>query len=335
MEMKTLFIIDSNTALSKNGERIILRSNSNKAVSIPIRQVEKVVLYEKAMVSKDIIYQIIRHEVPMIFLDWKRDCLSILQNPSKDVDLLIRQVECHKDSSFRLNIAKSIVRSKIKNMRALLRRIGRNSEEFQVEEAISKISRAEDKLNQSESIDEIFGIEGVAASFYFSIYGKSFKDNNFKFERRSKRPAKDPTNALLNFGYHLLLSEICVHVAASGLNSGIGFLHSIKSSRPSLALDVLEIFRQPLIDRLVLKLVNKRILSLEDFEEKSDWGWGLTKKGMKLFLEHYENMMTSRIWLQNQENEATTPRLLIQKEISSLRRIIIFKNLWKPELIKL
>lgn len=335
MGVRTLYITEANTTLSKNGGRLVITSNSTKTVSVPIKEVEKVVLCEKSMVSKEIIYQMIRHEIPVIFLDWKRDCLSMLQNISKDVDLIIRQVELYKDPTYRLKMAKSIVETKIKNMRGLLRRIGRSFEDLKNEEVILKLKRAENKLERCSNVNEILGIEGAVASIYFSFYGQSFRDSRFKFRRRTKRPAEDVVNALLNFGYFLLLSEICIYLLASGLNCGIGFLHGVRDSRPSLALDVLEVFRQPLIDKLVLKLINKKILSIEDFEKDSRWGWRLKKEGLRLFLEQFENMMTNKIWLQSSQNESITPRIFIQRNVNSLKKAIIEKSIWEPELIKL
>lgn len=112
--------------------------------------------------------------------------------------------------------------------------------------------------------DVLRGLEGQAAAVYFSHFGKLIRTGEFRFERRTRRPPRDPINAMLSFGYAVLGSLAETEVLRCGLDPMLGFFHQPAYGRPSLMLDVLEEFR-PLIDGLVLRVVNRRQVGAGDF----------------------------------------------------------------------
>ena len=118
----------------------------------------------------------------------------------------------------------------------------------------------------------------------------------FGFYKRKRRPATDPVNSLLSFGYTLLFNEISSFLDGVGFDPYIGFFHCLDYGRPSLAADLIEEFRAPIIDRLVLKLVNNNIFALEDFLPHPISGAiYLKKEKMRKYLEEYEGYMNYEI----------------------------------------
>jgi len=144
----------------------------------------------------------------------------------------------------------------------------------------------EKKLQNEDNLDSVRGIEGRAASVYFSVFSEMIK-GNFKFDKRSKRPPKDPINAMLSFGYVLLSNEMHSAISNIGLDPHIGFLHRLRYGRTSLALDLMEEFRALFVDRLVISIVNNNIIKEDDFEEVLG-EIRMSKKAIRKFLEAYE-----------------------------------------------
>ena len=143
----------------------------------------------------------------------------------------------------------------------------------------------------------------------------------FAFTTRSRRPPRDPVNALLSFGYTILGTEIAGALAAESLDPQIGYLHELDYGRPSLALDILEEFRQPLIDRLTLSLVNRSVLTSAHFEDRGKEGVLLNEAGRPRFLEFYHRTMETPFRVRRSDDE-TTYRALLRRQAKRMRRAI-------------
>lgn len=146
-------------------------------------------------------------------------------------------------------------------------------------------------LEHKESVNSVMGVEGAAASIYFEAFGKMLR-KELRFEKRQRRPPKDPVNALLSLGYTLIGNEMHSMVCAVGFDPYIGFFHGIDYGRPSLALDLIEPFRHAIIDRFTLYLVNNHILTEKDFEDKGEEGILLADDARKRYFAEYEKYMT-------------------------------------------
>jgi len=118
--------------------------------------------------------------------------------------------------------------------------------------------------------------------------------HGLQFSGRNRRPPRDPVNALLSYGYVLVGNRILSILEGMGFDPYIGFLHQIDYGRPSLALDILEEFRGPIVDRLVINLANKGILRNEDFEKRGDGGVYLTRDAQKVFFREFEKWMDGK-----------------------------------------
>jgi len=131
------------------------------------------------------------------------------------------------------------------------------------------------------------GIEGDAARRYFHALGMGFS-GSIAFSGRKRRPAPDPANALLSFGYVLLANMIASMIEARGLDPYLGMLHTVRSGRPSMALDLMEEFRHPVVDRFVLRVCNLKRFTPNDFEDCGDKGVRLTRDGLRRYFRAWE-----------------------------------------------
>lgn len=182
------------------------------------------------------------------------------------------------DSNAALEISRIIVAGKIANCRNVLQRAVRDhgkevNSQFLTDASVSLDVRQKQAL-RAENMDSLRGIEGDAANSYFGVFNHliiSQKDD-FIFNGRSRRPPKDRVNAMLSFVYSLLAHETESALESAGLDPYVGFLHTARPGRASLALDLMEEFRPYLADRLVLTLINRKQVSPNGFKEREESG---------------------------------------------------------------
>jgi CRISPR-associated protein Cas1 len=167
--------------------------------------------------------------------------------------------------------------------------------------------------------DTLRGFEGAAAAAYFEAFDGMVKPP-FRFGHRSRRPAHNEVNALLNLGYTLLTSEIESRLEAAGFDPRVGYYHGLRHGRASLALDLIEVHRVPVVDRMVLSMLNRRMLALLDFHDKGgSLGVRLSPPALRRVLAHYEAQMGE------QGGDLPGPRAVIQAQIQELRRRVMFE----------
>lgn len=172
------------------------------------------------------------------------------------------QYDASRDPKRCLSIACSFVHAKIIGARGILRR--RRSDE----KALAVLATLARKALRAQDLASLLGIEGAAGAAYFQSWSDLLRRRaaEMNFERRSRRPPLDPANALLSYYYAILAGECLCAVAAAGLDPRLGFLHRVRSGRPALALDLLELFRAPIADTTALMAFNTGELTASDFE---------------------------------------------------------------------
>jgi CRISPR-associated protein Cas1 len=211
----------------------------------------------------------------------------------KNLGLRHAQYDRARDAVFCLAVARAIVDGKLRNSRALAYRIRRSHPEVaaawlqRLEEAVAAVVEAED-------MDVLRGVEGAAAKAYFSVLRGALREE-MTFSRRTRRPPRDPANALLSFGYTLLTHNLMTACEVVGLDPYDGFFHADKYGRPALALDLVEEFRGPVVDSVVQLVINKRIIGPEDFVEGRNGGIYLRYRPLGKFLRQYTKRLNTEI----------------------------------------
>ncbi len=157
--------------------------------------------------------------------------------------------------------------------------------------AVVNLREFQSEIVHTHSFSSLMGIEGAAAACYFGTWDCYLARTGFQFVKRSRRPARNPINALLNLGYMMVLSEVERELIAAGFDPMVGFLHGVTYGRSSLALDVLEQYRTDLVDRLVLRLVVRREVTPAHFETSGGADVRLSAEGWRVWLKAYETRM--------------------------------------------
>lgn len=278
--------------VSRQGAQVTLRRGRLRVflrdevlLDVPLEEVDQLtVLGRGVQVTTAALAALIARGVEVAYLT--RYGRLIIRGPLNGaVTLRLAQARRSGDPAEALAVAREFVGAKLANQADLLDHWGRGPE-------AARIRRRRGELGRAATPDELRGFEGVAANAYFRAFG-ALLPAEWGFRRRLHHPPPDPINALLSFGYTLLLNEVIGRVDQVGLDPYVGFLHAIQPGRPSFALDLEEEFR-PLIDDLVLGLCLRRELGPDDFVVTT-WGSRLTDPARKLYLLAYERQIRRRV----------------------------------------
>jgi len=322
--MSTIYIDEQGVELKRKGELIILEKDDQKIGEIPIAICDRIIIAGNIQISTQTLALLLEKEIPVSFMTIYGNYRGKLLSPShKNIQLRIKQYERYKDEKFRLKISKEIAKTKIKNSKIFLQKHQRNNEEIDTQKEINEIDKILDSIEKAEDIEALNGYEGSAARSYFQAFGKLFK-NDFTFEKRTKRPPKDPVNAILSLGYTLLFNELYTAIEAIGLDPYLGFLHQIEYGRASLAVDLAEEFRF-LIDGLALTLINKEIIKKEDFLKGDEDSTYLCEKGRETFYKNYEKKINTEL---QYKNMTLTYRRIFFHHTEHLARVIMGEEVY-------
>jgi CRISPR-associated protein Cas1 len=173
---------------------------------------------------------------------------------------------------------------------------------------------------QADNLERLMGFEGAGAAQYYSAFGECLRHREFVFAGRSRRPPGNPVNAMLSFGYQILWNHLLALIELQGLDPYQGSLHQGSERHAALASDLVEQFRAPIVDSLVLWLVNKNVMDVgRDFVYR-DGGCYLSKSGRKKFLNSFVLRMEAEIQTDSGEKQ---PRWdLLNRQVKGYGRFV-------------
>lgn len=288
--MSVLYLTNKYYKLEKKYNTIIIKDKYQNAKVFPIEKINRIVIYGKKSISSQIIFEFLKRDISLIWFSKYGKFLGILDT-KKHINSSIhkRQFLLSENIDFSLNISKVFILSKIKNCRTLLYKYNKKYNIDFVYNGISKLKEYLEKIKSSSNKTEIFGYEGNCAKLYFKCLNY-FLPEEFSFNNRSKRPPKDPFNSLISFGYTILFYEIYTVLEYIGLNPYISFMHKNRKNYPSLASDLIEELRSPIIDSIIISSLRNKLFSINDFEYLDKNGAVYLKnKSIKKLINIFEN----------------------------------------------
>lgn len=234
--------------------------------------------------------ELLARRIPLTFLTINGKYLGCLM-PEVTKNIFVRKAQWGAiDGSPRaVHLVRGFVRGKLKNYRYMLQRRLRDYPDLPLERAVEALERAIAPIDKTDQIDSLRGLEGSGSAAYFGCFNELIRNEDFSFTKRVRRPPTDPINSLLSFGYALLGHDVQSAVNIVGFDPYLGYLHTERYGRPSLALDLMEEFRPLVVDRLVLSVINKKQLLPSHFEtEPLSGAVSLTTDGLHIFLKAYQ-----------------------------------------------
>lgn len=331
-----LYITDQGSRLSKQGQHLRITKNGALIDDILIRDIDSVVIFGSAYPTPEAMLALLATGAEVAFMSQSgRYKGRLVSNSGKNVMLRLAQYDTFRDSLRSIQIAKGLLTRKIENGLKVLdaySHSARSSFTFENRNAYLRSLQAM-RNYEGDNLNELLGLEGCAARVYFQGFAQCLK-NDLGFHGRGYHPCKDPVNALLSLGYTMVARELESLLESYGFDSCLGFLHQPSYGRRSLALDLVEEFRHPLVDRLVLKIFNKEILGPDDFISAEDMdrdkgGLYLKPDAMKIFISQYEQFCddSNRIYADDKE---TSWRKLFRDRVEALRNALLSNTEMEP-----
>lgn len=266
---RTLYVTTHGAVVRRSGERLRITARKKQLVDVPLSEISQLVLLGNITLTPAALGALVDRGIDIVLLTQSGGYRGrIVGGISSNVRLRLAQYDLSRNEERTLELAKRIVIGKARNQRALLmRHARRHGETHGLAVARTSLKAAALRCERATTLDEARGCEGSAAAAYFRVFGELLRNEHFHFTRRSRRPPLDPVNALLSLGYTLLTSVVEGSLRVVGLDPWIGSLHEPVAGRPSLACDLVEELRAPIVDALVISAINHGAFTPEDFED--------------------------------------------------------------------
>lgn len=321
--MSVLYLKEQGAFVQKSGDRIIVAKNGQALLDIPVFQVDNIAVIGNVQISTQALQMLMTHGVDVSYFTRSGKYLGMAAAESaRNIFLRFEQYRCFIDEARRMEIARCIVDGKIQNQMEMIRRYRWTGIDHDWRADLDRMEQIRQTIPERADSHELMGTEGICSQIYFGAFAAmlkcSFRNEAYYFKGRNRRPPKDPVNVILSLAYTFLTREACSILEAESFEPYLGFLHGIRYGRKSLALDLVEEFRQPAVDRLVLLLFNKKMLGSFDFESEEDDRVILNEDGYKTFCREYERWMTGR----NSAAGDPSFRNRMKQQASLLRRAI-------------
>jgi len=299
MEIKqnTLYLTLAGAYVSRDHLTLKVEVERVTKLAVPIHHLESVCVFGQASLSPPALQLCWEHGVAVNYFSENGYLLGRWEAvPNTSVALRRSQYRVADDPSKSASIARQCVAGKLQNSRQSLLRSARETdneaEAAGLKQCAEELARLLDKLHRGvngeeaqtpQTVDQIRGYEGQAASLYFGAFSLHLRQQRdaFDFTVRSRRPPLDAVNCLLSYLYALLRHDCIAALTATGLDPFVGYLHTERPNRPALSLDLMEEFRPMLADRLAITLINRRQITPDDFVTREGGAVEFTQAGRK------------------------------------------------------
>lgn len=293
--LNTLYVTTEDIYLSLNNENVVINRDDEVIKKLPLRMFEQILYFGYKGASPALLGACAKCGISLCFYKPSGRFLArVAGNNNSNVLVRKEQYRISDAEERSCKVARNFIVGKIYNSRSVLERAKRDHALVVNVEKLAEVSHELLRLARlakaCTDLAVLRGLEGEAASLYFSQFNELIlqKKSYFVFNGRIKRPPTDPVNALLSFAYTLLANDCAAALEGMGLDPYVGFLHRDRPGRFSLALDLMEEFRSVMADRVVLTLINNRILNEKSFVVQENGSILLTDEGRKSFLEAWQ-----------------------------------------------
>lgn len=291
----TLFVTTQGAYVTRDHQTLRVKIDGKVRLTVPLHHLESVVCFGRVSVSPAVLTTCAEHRLGFSFLSEQGRFLARVEPPIHgNVLLRRRQYRLADDAAERLRLARPMIAAKIQNSRNTLLRAARDGaaeeDALALRSAATHLAAVLADLPRAADLDTARGIEGETARTYFGVFSRMVRQERqvFAMTSRSRRPPRDPINALLSFVYALVRHDCHSALECVGLDPAVGYLHVDRPGRPSLALDLMEEFRTLVADRLVLALINRRQVQAAGFSTDPAGGVQMDDKTRRALLVAYQ-----------------------------------------------
>jgi CRISPR-associated protein Cas1 len=322
-EGTVLHVISAPSTLGRSGDALVLRRDDDASVTIPIAEVDSVVVHGAAQITTQALHLCAARDISVHWVSGGGRYLAGTTQADFAVQRRLRQYEALTNDHLRLRLARQLCHGRVEGqLRFLLRATRQRPREELMEAHLSRLREQLRQIPAAPTQEALRGHEGAAAHEYFSALPQLIRqevDPRLLPVGRSRRPPRDRFNALLSFLYALLFKEVAQAIRAVGLDPALGFFHTPRTAAPPLVLDLMELFRVPVCDIVAVASVNRRQWSPEThFVTSRDHVW-LSDTGRRQAIEVFERRLEDR-WKHPVIGYSLTYRRAFELEVRLLEK---------------
>lgn len=325
--MKKRVFIFNDGELKRKDNTVYFETEENKKY-IPIEDIKELYIFGEVSLNKKFLDYMSQKEVILHFFNYYGYYTGTYY-PREHLNsgyMILRQAEYYMDEEKRLNIARRFVEGSAKNILSVVKYYKNRGKELEnIEQGIISLEKG---LESCKDTSELMGIEGNIRELYYKGFDTIIDNDDFVFDQRTRRPPKNQLNAMISFGNSLLYVLVISEIYKTHLDPRIGYLHTTNFRRFSLNLDVAEIFKPIIVDRIIFTLIAKNMITIDDFEK--DMGGVLLKESsMKKFVEEFDSKLKTTI--QHRElGRSVSYNRLIRMELYKLEKHLMGEDEYIP-----
>lgn len=307
----------------------ILFENENKKIEIPAEVTEHINIYSQTIFSSNFFKTLNQHNIRVSLFDQYDHYIGSFMpiNYHKSASILIKQVENYINKAKRLEIAKKIIDSGTTNIISNLKYYNKHNDDIQLDKIIDDLKICKQEMKAAKTLEILLLQEARMRELYYSSYNIILSNPEFKFTKRTRRPPKDALNAMISFGNTIIYQKIANEIYKTKLDIRISYLHSAMRRYENLNLDISEIIKPILVDKVIFSLINKRIIDAKVHFEKRNNGVFLNKEGKYLFIDQLNKKLSSTITINNKK---VSYQEILQQEVLKLLRHFKYDEEYEP-----
>ncbi|APB32485.1 CRISPR-associated Cas1 family protein [Gloeomargarita lithophora Alchichica-D10] len=292
--MHTLYVSRQDCRLSLRGELLVVKHQATVIQEVQLPLLDTILLFGNPQVTTQAIHACLKRQIPLIYLSQNGYGYGRLA-PINAKNRHVAEQQRQMTAEHKLSLAKAIISAKIKNSKVFLQRQLRRHNITDNTQCLTTLTNCLAKIKIATSTEQLMGFEGAAAASYFPALGHCFQNPDFQFTHRNHRPPKDPVNALLSFGYQILWNHLLALVENFGLDPYQGCFHQFHHGHAALISDLIEPFRAPIIDSLVLWLINSHSVNFNHDFIYERGGCFLNNTGRVKYLKYFRDRMQENL----------------------------------------
>lgn len=325
--MKKRVFIFNDGELKRKDNTVYFETEETKKY-LPIEDIKEIYVFGEVSLNKKFLDYMSQKEVIIHFFNYY-GYYSGTFYPREHLNsgyMILKQAEYYLDFDKRLELARKFVEGGTRNILNVVRYYKNRGKSLEhIENTIEELVK---KIELCENTSELMGLEGNIRDMYYKGFDNIIENEDFVFEYRTRRPPQNHLNALISFGNSLLYTLVLSEIYKTYLDPRIGFLHTTNFRRFTLNLDIAEIFKPIVVDRIIFTLIGKRMITVDDFER--DMGGILLKeKGMKKFIEEFDAKLKTTIQHRELRRNVSYNRL-IRMELYKLEKHLIGEQEYIP-----
>ncbi|MFE1743958.1 type I-MYXAN CRISPR-associated endonuclease Cas1 [Coleofasciculus sp. H7-2] len=323
-ERLVIHVLEPGSSVGRTGEQIKINRRNQPIETYPARQVGQIVLHSFAQISTQALHFCAGSEIGVHLISGGGRYIGSFDTRQGSIQRRIRQYAALSNPDTCLKLARKLVTCRGQGQRKFLMRGTRGMKEVPqaLQQAIAQMQLVLKQVPLAKSLESLLGLEGNLAALYFGALPNLISEavpKELHFSGRNRRPPLDRFNTLLSFGYALLIKDVMNAILTVGLEPALGFYHQPRSQASPLALDLMEIFRVPLVDMTVMASINRGQWDVRaDFEVRGAQVW-LTEAGRRQLISLYEHRKEES-WKHPATGYSLTYRRLLELEVRLLEK---------------